>query len=218
MARRGSSRRPAGGRVFQSKSNTKSLQYISVNKRMSVCEVVNGFSWVTPTKLNHLYTVLNTIVHRALGGRVLSVASAGSDGVWLGIELVEPLGPGFEAANEPRFQARSFRSPRRRCWTGFRRRCRFALYTRGVGRNSNGNGELPHQYLRRRKPRCAYVNAAGTLSATNTSDCISSLFGLTFAITRARTPHSSSERCWCTLRRRAAAPADAPSTQDRLLR
>ena len=36
---------------------------------MSVCKVVNGFSWVTLTKLNHLYTVLNMIVH--LGGRVL---------------------------------------------------------------------------------------------------------------------------------------------------
>ena len=33
---------------------------------MSVYEVVNGFSWITLTKLKHLYTVLNMIVH--LGG------------------------------------------------------------------------------------------------------------------------------------------------------
>ena len=36
---------------------------------MSVYEVVNGFSWITLTKLKHLYTVLNMIVH--LWGRVL---------------------------------------------------------------------------------------------------------------------------------------------------
>ena len=36
---------------------------------MSVYEVANGLSWTTLTKLNHLYTVLNMIVH--LGGRVL---------------------------------------------------------------------------------------------------------------------------------------------------
>jgi len=34
---------------------------------MSVYEVVNGFSWITLTKLKHLYTVLNMIVH--LGGK-----------------------------------------------------------------------------------------------------------------------------------------------------
>jgi hypothetical protein len=60
-------------RVFQSKSYSKSREIYRLqkveNKRMSVYEVVNGFSWITMTKLKHLYTVLNMIVH--LGGRVL---------------------------------------------------------------------------------------------------------------------------------------------------
>ena len=39
---------------------------------MSVCEVVKGFSWVTPNKLDHPYTVLNMIVHLAGGSMTAS--------------------------------------------------------------------------------------------------------------------------------------------------
>ena len=57
-------------RVFQSKSYSKSREIYRLqkveNKRMSVYEVVNGFSWFALTKLKHLYTVLNMIMH--LGG------------------------------------------------------------------------------------------------------------------------------------------------------
>ena len=46
---------------------------------MSVYEVVNGFSWITLTKLKHLYTVLNMIVHHAWGkGPPISVTGFSS--------------------------------------------------------------------------------------------------------------------------------------------